>query len=95
MREGKEEFRERFRKKVDRAFGRLLDYQVELPPTLAEAKRFAEEYADFSRNHERIIFTIENLNGDNVGGINLSGIYHNELLFGLTKEEFEHSVYGE
>lgn len=51
---------------------RLLQNAVELPPTISEAKRFAEEYAEFSAN--RLMFTIENLYGENVGGVNLNSI---------------------
>jgi RimJ/RimL family protein N-acetyltransferase len=53
---------------------RLLECAVELPPTIAEAKKFTETYADFSSENTRIMFTIENMNGDNVGGINLNSI---------------------
>ena len=51
---------------------RLLQNAVELPPTISEAKKFAEEYAEFSAN--RLMFTIENLYGENVGGVNLNSI---------------------
>lgn len=51
---------------------RLLQNAVELPPTISEAKRFAEEYAEFSAN--RLMFSIENLYGENVGGVNLNSI---------------------
>jgi len=51
---------------------RLLEYAVELPPTVSESKAFAEKFSDFSSN--RLMFTIENLDGENVGGINLNSI---------------------
>jgi RimJ/RimL family protein N-acetyltransferase len=53
---------------------RLLECAVELPPTISEAKRFVEENADFSSTNSRIMFTIEDLNGVSVGGINLNSI---------------------
>lgn len=43
-----------------------------MPPTITEAKSFAETFSDFSSN--RLMFTIENLNSENVGGINLNSI---------------------
>ncbi|MNO42316.1 putative ribosomal N-acetyltransferase YdaF [compost metagenome] len=51
---------------------RLLQCAVELPPTVTEAKKFAETYAEFSSN--RLMFTIEDLHGENVGGVNLNSI---------------------
>lgn len=53
---------------------RLLECAVELPPTIAEAMKFTETYSNFSSQNQRIMFTIENLNGENVGGINLNSI---------------------
>jgi len=53
---------------------RLLECTVELPPTIAEAKNFAEKYADFSTDNRRIMFTIETRNAENVGGVNLNSI---------------------
>ncbi|WP_219838176.1 GNAT family N-acetyltransferase [Paenibacillus sp. R14(2021)] len=58
--------------RFDTAARRLVDCLVELPPTIAEAKSFAETFTDFSSN--RLMFTIDNLQGDNVGGINLNSI---------------------
>jgi RimJ/RimL family protein N-acetyltransferase len=53
---------------------RLLQCEVELPPTIAEAKTFVERFADFAQDSGRIMFTIENLDGEVVGGINLNSI---------------------
>ncbi|TYP72085.1 GNAT family N-acetyltransferase [Paenibacillus methanolicus] len=53
---------------------RFLECAIELPPTISEAKKFTEENADFSSTNRRIMFTIETLNGDIVGGINLNSI---------------------
>ncbi|TCZ79339.1 N-acetyltransferase [Paenibacillus albiflavus] len=53
---------------------RLLECAVELPPTITEAKNFVEKCSGFSSGNGRIMFTIENLNGENVGGINLNSI---------------------
>ncbi|MEN1990327.1 GNAT family N-acetyltransferase [Paenibacillus hubeiensis] len=51
---------------------RLLECAVELPPTISEAKAFAENFSEFSSN--RLMFTIESLDGENVGGVNLNSI---------------------
>lgn len=53
---------------------RLLECTVELPPTIAEATNFAETYAGFPTDNRRIMFTIENRNTENVGGVNLNSI---------------------
>ena len=52
----------------------LLNYEVELPPTLKEAHQANDAFADFDLSQGRIMFTIETLEGDNVGGINLNSI---------------------
>jgi RimJ/RimL family protein N-acetyltransferase len=53
---------------------RLLECSVELPPTIVEAKKFTETFSDFSSGNGRIMFSIENLTGENTGGINLNSI---------------------
>jgi len=53
---------------------RLLECTIELPPTISDAKKFAENNADFSLANQRIMFTIETLNGESIGGINLNSI---------------------
>lgn len=50
----------------------LFECAVELPPTVTEARSFAESFSDFSSN--RLMFTIETLDGESVGGINLNSI---------------------
>jgi RimJ/RimL family protein N-acetyltransferase len=52
----------------------LLECAVELPPTITGAKRFIEQNVAFSSTNGRIMFTIENLEGHNIGGINLNSI---------------------
>lgn len=60
--------------KFDTPARRLLECAIELPPTIAGSKKFAEENADFSSTNGRIMFTIETLEGKSVGGINLNSI---------------------
>lgn len=62
---------------------RLLECAVELPPTIAEAQKFTEGNVDFSSTNGRIMFTIENLKGDNVGGINLNSINERNGTFSI------------
>jgi RimJ/RimL family protein N-acetyltransferase len=67
-----EDWENHYINRFDTLARRLLECAVELPPTVTEAKSFAESFSDFSSN--RLMFTIENLNGENVGGINLNSI---------------------
>ncbi|WP_068617717.1 GNAT family N-acetyltransferase [Paenibacillus tuaregi] len=60
---------------------RLLECAVELPPTVSEAKAFAENFSEFSSN--RLMFTIESLDGENVGGVNLNSIDERNGTFSL------------
>jgi RimJ/RimL family protein N-acetyltransferase len=53
---------------------RLLNCEVELPPTESEARAFVEEYMDFKPRKGRLMFSIENLEGETVGGANLNSI---------------------
>lgn len=46
---------------------RFLECSIELPPTISGAKKFVEENVEFSSTNGRIMFTIENLNGEAVG----------------------------
>ena len=53
---------------------RLLNYEVELPPTAEEAKNMIEHFKNFKEGTGRLMFSIENLEGINLGGINLNSI---------------------
>ena len=68
------DWKEHYYNRFDSKGRRLLSYQVELPPTVEEAKEFSEEYKDFSEGTGRIMFTIENLDEVNVGGVNINSI---------------------
>jgi len=63
-----------FYNRFDSEGRRLLNYQVELPPTELEAKEMVEKFKDFKNAEGRIMFTIESLDGEVVGGINLNSI---------------------
>ncbi|MCD8509533.1 MAG: GNAT family N-acetyltransferase [Bacillus sp. (in: Bacteria)] len=60
--------------RFDTSARRLLNYEVELPPTRSEAENMVDHFKDFNPESGRIMFTIENLNGENVGGINLNSL---------------------
>lgn len=53
---------------------RNLNYRVELPPTVEEAQKVVERFKAFPEGLSRIMFTIETLDGENVGGMNLNSI---------------------
>jgi RimJ/RimL family protein N-acetyltransferase len=50
---------------------RLLNWGIELPKSVEIAKAIFAEWADFKDTSNRIMFTIETLDGEPVGGINI------------------------
>ncbi|MBX0320588.1 GNAT family N-acetyltransferase [Alkalihalobacillus clausii] len=60
--------------KFDTPARRFLACAIELPPTVSGSQTFAEEHADFASTKGRIMFTIENEKGNNIGSINLNRI---------------------
>ena len=50
---------------------RMLNAGMDLPKSEQDAAAFAERYAEFGHRHERIMFSIETLDGELVGGINI------------------------
>ncbi|PAD32679.1 GNAT family N-acetyltransferase [Paenibacillus sp. 7523-1] len=75
----------------------LLECAVELPPTQSGAKKFVEQNADFSSTNGRIMFTIENLNGESIGGINLNSIDERNGTFSIgivIDKEYRGKGYG-
>ena len=50
---------------------RLLNYGVALPKSQPAADAFAERYAEFNNGAERIMFSVETLDGELIGGINI------------------------
>ncbi len=53
---------------------RRVNCLIELPSTQKEAMDFVEEYKEFPKDSSRIMFTVENLQGEVVGGVNLNSI---------------------
>ncbi len=50
---------------------RFLNPGMELPKSQHSAKDFADKYAEFNNQTERIMFSIETIKGDLIGGINI------------------------
>ena len=50
---------------------RFLNYGIDLPKSEHSAQAFAEKYAAFNNRDERIMFSIETLDGELIGGINI------------------------
>ncbi|MGO4729413.1 GNAT family N-acetyltransferase [Paenibacillus sp. 2KB_22] len=69
-----EDWEDHYYNRFDTPARRLLECAVELPPTHVEAKNFTENFSDFSLAKGRIMFTILNMDGENVGGVNLNSI---------------------
>ncbi|WP_242968422.1 GNAT family N-acetyltransferase [Clostridium combesii] len=62
---------------------RLLNYEVELPPTLDESRKFADTFTDFKLEMGRVMFIIETLDGINVGILNLNSIHERNGTFSI------------
>lgn len=76
---------------------RFVDGEVELPPTVAEAQAFIEQYRDFQTASGRLMFTIESLSGEHLGGINLNSIDERNGTFGIGLQidhDRRHQGYG-
>lgn len=83
--------------KFDTPARRFLACAIELPPTISGSKTFAEENADFSPKNGRIMFTIENEEGKNIGGINLNSIDERNGTFSIgiiIDKEYRGKGYG-
>ncbi len=50
---------------------RFLNYGITLPKSEQDAKKFLQRYAEFNNLNERIMFSIETLDGELIGGINI------------------------
>ena len=50
---------------------RFLNYGMDLPKSEHAAQLFSERYAEFNNRRERIMFSIESLQGELIGGINI------------------------
>ncbi len=78
-----EDWEEHYYNLFDSKARRLLQYQIELPPTTRRAKEMAEKFANFDPESGRLMFTIESVEGEVVGALNLSGINERNGTFGI------------
>lgn len=69
-----DDWEDHYYNRFDTPARRVLNYEVELPPTITEAKDLMTRFAEFRPGTGRLMFTITNLAGENVGGINLNSI---------------------
>ncbi len=60
---------------------RFLNAGMDLPKSDYSAQQFAERYAEFNNRDERIMFSIETLDGELVGGINIHSMNHKNGTF--------------
>jgi len=77
---------------------RLLNFGVELPKTEEMDRKFIEEYINFKNTEGRIMFAIESLKGEQVGGINLNSIDYKNGTFSVgirIYRSFRKRGYGE
>ena len=75
----------------------FLECAIELPPTVVGAKRFVEDNANFSSTNGRIMFTIETIEGNSIGGINLNSINERNGTFSIgivVDKEYRGKGYG-
>ena len=61
--------------------GRFLSCGVELPKSEHAAAEFGERYAEFNNKSERIMFSIETLDSELVGGINIHSMNRKNRTF--------------
>jgi len=53
---------------------RLLQYEIELPPTIASEQESTEKFSNFNPSSGRLMFVIESLDGTPVGAFNMNSI---------------------
>lgn len=69
-----EDWEEHYHDRFDSEARLLLQYEIELPPTEDNSRKSAEQFSGISRHEGRLMFTIEDLQGRQVGGFNLSSV---------------------
>ncbi len=69
-----EDGEEHYYNQFDTQARRFVNCEVELPPTNDKCNKFAEKYKNFASGTGILMFTIETLEGKNVGEINLNSI---------------------
>jgi RimJ/RimL family protein N-acetyltransferase len=83
-----EDWEDHFRSRFDSVARRLLQYEIELPPTVASEKEMAATFCDFAQGSGRLMFVIETMDGIPVGGINLNSIDERHGTFSIGMQIF-------
>ncbi|MGX8795535.1 GNAT family N-acetyltransferase [Fusibacter sp. JL298sf-3] len=78
-----EDWEEHYYNCFDSEARRMLQYELELPPTISDNKSEIEGFSNFNAESRRLMFTIETLDGTNVGSFNLNGIDERNGTFGI------------
>jgi RimJ/RimL family protein N-acetyltransferase len=71
------------KEEIDSEAIHFLNYGIDLPKSEKQAKEFVEKYANFKNTSERIMFSVETLSGDLVGGINIHSTDKKNGTFGI------------
>jgi RimJ/RimL family protein N-acetyltransferase len=69
-----EDWEDTFHNLYDSEARRMLQCEIELPPTVEGHKEEVLGFSNFGRESGRLMFTIETLDGHNVGALNLNSI---------------------
>ena len=77
------DWEQRVEETTDSNCDRLLQWGVELPKTEEMSREFVQQYADFKNTEGRIMFSIDNLKGEHVGGINLNSFDYKNGTFSV------------
>lgn len=93
----KEDWKEWIEDFEDSSAIRMLEWGVELPKSDEMAKKQYEQWADFQGKENRIMFAIVTIEGELVGGINISGVDVKNGLFSFgirVNRKFRKMGYG-
>lgn len=69
-----EDWEEGFPNLYDSEARRMLQYEIEQPPTIEGRKEEVQRFSNFSKESGLLVFAIETLDGQNVGALNLNSI---------------------
>jgi len=76
---------------------RLLQYEIELPPTISSEQKSSERFSNFDPSSGRLMFVIEDLDGTSVGSFNLNSIDEKNGTFSIGMQiggEYRSKGYG-
>lgn len=76
---------------------RLLQYEIELPPTILKQQNMTQRFSNFDPSSGRLMFTIETLDGVPVGSVNMNSIDERNGTFSVGMQigvEYRSKGYG-